>query len=151
MRSWICLAVIIVLTGCRGAATSMAVPSSTPMDQPSLFIPTSAKPYTGGDGLIDTVMEALKGTTLGTLKHQDVYLVTESSSEIERFYREHYPTYRIDTQPVESDGATLTLFIRIAGVDGGYLIQIRYRDLATHGRADGLLVVMLVREPVFIR
>lgn len=152
MRAWICLAVIIVLTGCGGAATPTVVPTLTPMamDEPPLVTPPSAKPYAGGDELLDPMVEAMQGTTLDTLKRQDFYLVTESSAGIEGFYREHYPNYVIDNQLVEPDGTTLTLFITKAGVNGGYLIHIRYLDFGLFGRTDGLLVVTLVRERSFI-
>ena len=151
MRYWVCLVVFIVLTGCGGSAAPTVLSTSTPMDEPPLFTPASAKPYTGGEEPIDVSMNAINGPQLGTLKRQDVYFVTESTTEIEHFYRAHYPTYRIDNHAVESDGATLILSIRMAGANGGDLIHIYYRDLGTIGRDDGLLVVTLVALPLIKR
>lgn len=151
MRRWLWLFVMIFLTGCASSIMPTTLPTSTSTDEPALFTPPSAKLYTGGEATIDAHRDAQKGTNLGTFKRQDFYLVTESSAGIEQFYRDHYPTYLIGNQPVEPKGATLTLFIEKVGVNGGYLIHIRYFDLATIGRDDGLLVVTLVKKPRMIR
>ncbi|MFD3165502.1 hypothetical protein [Herpetosiphon sp. NSE202] len=112
MRRWLWLFVMIFLTGCGGSIAPTALPTSISTDEPTLFTPRSAKLYTGGEATIDAHRDAQKGTNLGTLKRQDFYLVTESSAGIEQFYRDHYPSYLIDNQPVEPKGATLTLFIK---------------------------------------